>query len=101
MLARAMDRSTIRHVARLAELSLSEEEEVRLSEEMGRILAYVAELQALNTDDVPPTTNLGGDGTDALRDDVPTPGLARDEVLAQAPRVEHDGFSVPTFVEGS
>lgn len=95
-----MDRSTIRHVAKLAELSLSEEEEARLEEEMGRILAYVDELRALGTDDVPPTTSLG-EGASVLREDAPTPGLARDEVLAQAPRVEHDGFAVPTFVEGS
>ncbi|HZU83011.1 MAG TPA: Asp-tRNA(Asn)/Glu-tRNA(Gln) amidotransferase subunit GatC [Polyangiaceae bacterium] len=33
------------------------------------------------------------------RADEPRPGLTHEEALAQAPRVEQDGFAVPTFVE--
>lgn len=95
-----MDRATIRHVAELAELSLSADEEARLTDEIGRIVGYVAELAKLDTDDVPPTTHLGdlapGEG---LRADEVAPGLSHDDALAQAPRVDHGGFSVPGFVE--
>lgn len=102
-----MDVSQIRHVAELAELSLSPEEEAKLAEDMSRILAYVAELDALDTSDVPPTTAMslgapadvaGAEARQAWRDDVPVPGLSHEDALAGAPRAEHDGFAVPTFV---
>jgi aspartyl-tRNA(Asn)/glutamyl-tRNA(Gln) amidotransferase subunit C len=98
-----MDRSQIRHVAALAELSLTPEEEARLTDEVGRIVAYFAELDAIDTADVPPTANVAstllGDRGAWLRPDEPRPGLGHDEALAGAPRVAHGGFVVPTFVE--
>ncbi len=100
-----MDLESIRHVATLAELSLSEEEEKRMAEEVGRILAYVKELEALDTTDLPPTAPVVPAGfaapksLDGWRDDATLPGLTHEEALANAPRVEHDGFAVPSFVE--
>lgn len=102
-----MDKAQIRHVAELAELSLSEEEEQRLTGEVGRILAYVAELDAIDTTDVPPTSLVDEEarGTgplrsgDGWRKDEVIPGVSHEDALAQAPQAEHDGFGVPGFVE--
>jgi aspartyl-tRNA(Asn)/glutamyl-tRNA(Gln) amidotransferase subunit C len=94
-----MDRAQIRHVAELAELELTDEEEERLAAEIGRIVAYVAELSAIDTDDVPPTANVMKGDESPLRPDEPMPGLSHDEALAGAPRAAHGGFVVPTFVE--
>ncbi len=94
-----MDLATIRHVAELAELSLTPEEEKQMAEEIGRILAYVAELDAIDTSQVPPTTQLASGGEDAWRADAERPGLSHDDALAGAPRAEHEGFGVPAFVE--
>jgi len=96
--AAKIDREQIRHVAELAELSLSEEEEIRLTEEVGRIVAYVAELDAIDTNDVPPTAHVTAVSA-KLRDDVPRQGLTHEQALAGAPEAAHDGFSVPTFIE--
>ncbi len=93
-----MDRAQIRHVADLAELELTEEEETRLATEIGRIVAYVAELEKLDTSDVPPTAHVTADAA-PLRPDEPRPSLSHDDALAAAPRAAHGGFSVPTFVE--
>jgi len=95
-----MDLATIRHVAELAELTLTEEEEKRMADEIGRILAYVAELDAIDTADVPPTTQLASGGEDAWRPDAEEVGLSHEDALAGAPRADHDGFGVPAFVEG-
>ncbi|AKV02188.1 Aspartyl-tRNA(Asn) amidotransferase subunit C [Labilithrix luteola] len=98
-----MDKAQIRHVAELAELSLSEDEEQRLTGEVGRILAYVAELDAIDTTDVPPTAHVAG--TEPLRSgqgwraDENVPCLSHEDALAQAPQAEHEGFGVPGFVE--
>ncbi len=94
-----MDLAQIRHVAQLAELRLNEEEEERLTVEVGRIVAYFAELDALDTAGVPPTSHIMDPSEAALRSDEPHAGLAHDEALRGAPRVAHGGFEVPTFVE--
>lgn len=96
-----MDVARIRHVAALAELSLTPDEEQRLVGEIGRIVAYVEELSAVDTTGVPPTGQALGDEAErsgVLRDDVVVPGLSNEEALAAAPQAEHGGFSVPTFV---
>jgi len=93
-----IDRDQIRHVATLAELELTEQEEERLVSEMSRIVAYVAELDAIDTSDVPPTAVVVAAGA-ALRPDVHEPGLSNEDALKGAPNAAHGGFSVPTFVE--
>jgi aspartyl-tRNA(Asn)/glutamyl-tRNA(Gln) amidotransferase subunit C len=94
-----MDVAQIRHVAELAELSLTEEEEKRLADEIGRIVAYVKELEAIDTEGVPPTAHVPTAARAEAREDVAQAGLGHDEALAQAPRAEHGGFVVPVFVE--
>jgi aspartyl-tRNA(Asn)/glutamyl-tRNA(Gln) amidotransferase subunit C len=98
-----LDLTQLRHVAELAELSLSEEEEKRLAAEIGRILTYVAELDAIDTTDVPPTAHVAGieptRAEDGWRADVAKEGLSHDDALSGAPQSEHGGFAVPSFVE--
>ncbi len=87
----------IQHVATLARLELSDAEAARLGGQLGRILDYVAQLDALDTDDVPPTTHVLP-VTTPFRVDAVDAHLDRDEALSQAP--EHDGqaFAVPRVV---
>jgi aspartyl-tRNA(Asn)/glutamyl-tRNA(Gln) amidotransferase subunit C len=97
-----MDRAQIRHVAELAELSLTEEEEAKLADDVGRILAYVKELDEVDVSAVPPTAHVGdvvpkGSG-EGWRDDVVLPGLSHEDALREAPKAEHGGFAVPPFV---
>jgi aspartyl-tRNA(Asn)/glutamyl-tRNA(Gln) amidotransferase subunit C len=98
MAAQKVDRSLVLHVAKLACLSLSEAEADRFADDLGRILAHVEQLAAIDTRDVPPTAHVLIDRL-PLRDDVPEPGLSRDEALSQAPLTEADGFAVPAFLE--
>jgi aspartyl-tRNA(Asn)/glutamyl-tRNA(Gln) amidotransferase subunit C len=98
MPSRTIDRSTVLHVASLSALSLSDAEADRFAAELARIVAYVELLEQLDTRDVPPTAHVRLDHT-PWRDDEPAPCLSQAEALAQAPRPEHGGFAVPTFVE--
>ena len=97
-----MDVKEIRHVAELAELSLTEDEERRMADELGRIVAYVKELDAVDTTDVPPTAHMGAlaaaRSEEGWRADEHEPGLPHEEALEGAPKTEHGGFAVPTFV---
>jgi aspartyl-tRNA(Asn)/glutamyl-tRNA(Gln) amidotransferase subunit C len=98
MPAPQIDRTLIQHVAKLAHLSLSDAEVDRFASELGRIVGYIEQLDSLDTRDVPPTANVSV-GRAPRRPDEVAPGLNRDEVLAQAPQGERDGFGVPAFVE--
>lgn len=91
-------RIDVHHVAKLASLRLTEDEATRFAGELAAIVAYVAQLDALDTRDVPPTAHVQLDRM-PLRADEVTPCLPRAEALAQAPAVEDDGFAVPAFVE--
>jgi aspartyl-tRNA(Asn)/glutamyl-tRNA(Gln) amidotransferase subunit C len=98
MSAPKVDRELVLHVAKLASLRLSESETDRLSSELARIVHYVEQLDELDTKEVPPTAHVALDRA-PLRADDPRPGLSHEDALAQAPRADHGGFAVPTFVE--
>jgi aspartyl-tRNA(Asn)/glutamyl-tRNA(Gln) amidotransferase subunit C len=98
MPAPKIDRAVVLHVAKLASLSLTEAEADRFAGELARVVAHVAELDAVDTSDVPPTAHVLVERM-TLRKDVETPCLAREEALSQAPEVEANGFAVPAFLE--
>ncbi|MDB4942803.1 MAG: Aspartyl-tRNA(Asn) amidotransferase subunit [Labilithrix sp.] len=97
------DRTRIRHVATLAELALTGEEEARFAGELESILVFFAELDAIDTEGVPPTAHVAGAAPatsgEGWRADEVAPCLPHEEALANAPRAAHDGFAVPTFVD--
>lgn len=85
------------HVANLARLSLDESDLKRFTEQLGAVLDYAAQVEALDTADVPPTAHplpL----SNVLREDVVVPSLDRDEVLDQAPAVEDGRIRVPRIL---
>lgn len=71
-------------VAALAQLELTGEEETLLTRQLADILAYAAQLQALETSGVPPTAYVQP-VVGASRPDEPRDSLAVDEALANAP----------------
>jgi aspartyl-tRNA(Asn)/glutamyl-tRNA(Gln) amidotransferase subunit C len=86
----------VRTVARLANLTLSPDEEEALARDLARILAYVAELETVDTSAVDAAVPRDAG---ALRDDAPTPGLSREDALRAAPLVADGAFVVPPFVD--
>ena len=88
----------VRHVARLARLELSPQDEERLRSDMDEMLAYVDKLNELDTKDVAPTTQVGEAGT-PMRDDLVTNQPAADAMLANAPSRDRNYFKVPKIIE--
>jgi aspartyl-tRNA(Asn)/glutamyl-tRNA(Gln) amidotransferase subunit C len=85
-------------VAKLARLELESEEVRQMAAELSAIVGYVQSLSELDTTDVPPTAQVHVERLD-LREDEPRPSLPHDEAMAEAPRIAHDGFAVPGFVD--
>jgi aspartyl-tRNA(Asn)/glutamyl-tRNA(Gln) amidotransferase subunit C len=94
----ALSERDVLHIAKLADLALTEDEVSRLRVDLGAILAHVEQLGELDTTDVPPTTHVAVREM-PLRPDVAEPGLARDAATGAAPRVTDGAFAVPKFVD--
>lgn len=84
----------VRHVANLARLGLTDEEIKKMSGQLGAILDSIEQIQELDLDDVPPTTNALN-RTNVLRPDEPRNGLARQTALSTAPDPADGLFAVP------
>lgn len=84
-------------VAKLARLSLTDDELARATDELGAMLDHFADIDALDLDGVEPMmqpTPLAN----VMRDDVVGVMLDRDEVLAAAPVAEDGRFRVPPII---
>jgi aspartyl-tRNA(Asn)/glutamyl-tRNA(Gln) amidotransferase subunit C len=90
-----IDREQVLHVARLARLSLSDDEVQQVAGELSNVLGHIEKIAELDLDGVPPTSHVV-EVPNALRPDEPQPSLPRDVVLAAAPAVADGGFLVPS-----
>ena len=96
-MAERLSRDDVLHVAKLARLTLTDDEVDLFTEQLSAVLAHAADVAALDTSGVPPTAHplpL----VNVLRDDTVTPSLDRDEVLDQAPATEDGRFKVPPIL---
>lgn len=94
----SIDRSEVRRIARLARLSLSEEEVSLYQSQLLKILDSMGELSALDTSGVPPTTSVLG-LANVLREDEPRPCPSPERLLALAPEREGPYFKVRKVIE--
>ena len=94
----ALTRETVRHIALLARLDLSEQEEEQFTDQLGHILEHFEKLAALDTGTVEPTATVV-DMAAAYRDDVVSNPPATEELRANAPARDGDFFKVPKIIE--
>ena len=94
----SVDTATVRHIAKLARLAMSDAEVEALVPELNNILGWVEQLGEVNTDGVEPLTAVIEQKL-RLRDDVVNDGDCREAVLANAPDAQHGFFAVPKVIE--
>ncbi len=94
----SVDEKTVRRVARLARLAIPEERLAPMAGELNAILAWVEQLQELDTENVEPMTSVRPMRL-ARRQDVVTDGGYPEDIVANAPRTEDNFFVVPKVVE--
>lgn len=88
----------LEHLERLARIRLAGASRENLREQLGRIIEFVRQLQAIDTAGREPRAFLGGFEA-VLRGDAARPSRARDEVLGEAPAAKGDCFEVPPVIE--
>jgi aspartyl-tRNA(Asn)/glutamyl-tRNA(Gln) amidotransferase subunit C len=84
-------------VAKLARLSLSDDELRQATHQLSDMLDHFADIDALDLDGVEPMTHPTPIAN-VMRDDIEMDCLDRDEVLAAAPATEDRRFRVPPVV---
>jgi aspartyl-tRNA(Asn)/glutamyl-tRNA(Gln) amidotransferase subunit C len=94
----SVDSATVRHIARLARIAVSDEEVAALAPELSNILGWIEQLQEVDVEGVQPMTAVIPNKL-RLRDDEVTDGGIRDRVLENAPLAEHGFFAVPKVIE--
>jgi len=99
-------------IAELAQLELREDEQQEMLRDLNAILGHVAQLNELDTRDVPPMTQVNAamhadaidhpsavDSGNVLRDDSVRPSLDRSKAIATAPETDGIYFKVPKVIE--
>jgi aspartyl-tRNA(Asn)/glutamyl-tRNA(Gln) amidotransferase subunit C len=82
----------VQRLARLARIGLTDDEAAHMAVELGNIVEFVEQLQAVDVDGVEPTDQVTG-LVDVWREDEVKPGLSREALLANAP-AQKDGYIV-------
>ena len=93
-----VDQATVRRIAHLARIAVSEAEVPHLQSEINAILAFVAELDAVDVEGVEPMTSVIPMKL-PMREDIVTDGEIEPAILANAPLSEDGFFLVPKVVE--
>lgn len=94
----SIDLQTVKKIASLSRISVTEAEAEAMVPELNNILGWVEQLGEVDVDGVQPMTAVIPNHQ-RLRDDVVNDGDVRDKVLANAPQAEHGFFAVPKVIE--
>ena len=94
----SVDTNTVRKIASLARIAVTDGEVEAMTGELNNILGWVEQLGEVDTDGVEPLAAVIPNDL-RLRDDVITDGDIRENVLANAPQAEHGFFTVPKVIE--
>ncbi len=94
----SVDISTVKRVAHLARIAVSEDDAARMTGQLNAILGFVEQLNEVNVDGVEPMTSVTPMAMKKRRDVVDDGEKAAD-IVANAPIHEENFFVVPKVVE--
>jgi aspartyl-tRNA(Asn)/glutamyl-tRNA(Gln) amidotransferase subunit C len=94
----SVDKETVKKIASLSRIAVTEAEADALVPELNNILGWVEQLGEVDCSKVEPMTAVIPNKL-RLRDDIVSDGNVRDKVLANAPVAEHGFFAVPKVIE--
>ena len=86
----------IKHLAHLSRLEFSDQELKEMQGDMGKILDFVAQIDALDLTGIEPLTQMSN-SVNVMREDQTKGMIEKDEALKNAPDANSDYFRVPKF----
>ena len=94
----AIDAATVRKVAHLARIQVAEAELAPMAAELSTILAWIGQLNEVDTEGVAPMASTEAVSL-PMREDLVTDGGEPAKILANAPKADRNFFVVPKVVE--
>ena len=94
----SVDLATVKRVARLARIAVTEPEAERMTSELNGILGFVEQLAEVDVENVEPMTSVTHQ-TMRWRKDIVADGDKADDVTSNAPESADHFFLVPKVIE--
>ena len=91
----SIDKDTVKHIAKLARISLDEKKINSLSKDLSSIMKFIEKLNELNTEKTVPLTSIINASLQSRKDEV-LDGKIRDQILKNSPE---EFFVVPKVIE--
>jgi aspartyl-tRNA(Asn)/glutamyl-tRNA(Gln) amidotransferase subunit C len=97
LMTQTIDTKTVKHVAFLVRLGISEEEAQTFSGQFSSIIDYFNMLNEVDTANVPPASDIAN-AENVLREDVVQPSMSHEEFIKNAPKSERGYVKVLTVL---
>ena len=94
----SIDKDTVKHISKLARISLDQKKVDSLSKDLTSIMRFIESLNKLNTDKTTPLTSIINESLKS-RKDVIKDGEIRDQILKNSPEKNEEFFVVPKVIE--
>ena len=94
----SIDKDTVKHISKLARISLDENKVESLSKDLTSIMKCIENLNKLNTDKTAPLTSIINASLKSRKDEVKD-GKIRDQILKNSPEKNDEFFVVPKVIE--
>ena len=94
----SIDKDTVKHISKLARISLDEKKINSLSKDLSSIMKFIEKLNELNTDKTNPLTSIINASLRTRKDEIKD-GKIRDQILKNSPDKNEEFFVVPKVVE--
>ena len=94
----SIDKDTVKHISKLARISLDENKVESLSKDLTSIMKFIENLNKLNTDKTAPLTSIINASLKSRKDEVKD-GKIREQILKNSPEKNEEFFVVPKVIE--
>ena len=94
----SIDKDTVKHISKLARISLNEKKIDSLSKDLSSIMKFIEKLNELDTDKITPLTSIIKASLKSREDEVKD-GKIRDQILKNSPEKNEEFFVVPKVLE--
>ena len=94
----SIDKDTVKHISKLARISLEEKKIDSLSKDLTSIMKFIENLNKLNTDEIEPLSSIINASLKSRKDEVKDEKI-RDQVLKNSPEKNEEFFVVPKVIE--
>ena len=94
----SIDKDTVKHISKLARISLDENKVESLSKDLTSIMKFIENLNKINTDKTSPLTSIINASLKTRKDEVKD-GKIRDQILKNSPEKNDEFFVVPKVIE--